>query len=62
MWAFEKCERCPQELDLAVREGSALRALPEFGNLSRLDAGDLKFEKALPPWNERARLSVEFAR
>ena len=27
MWAFEKCGRCPQELDLAVRPGSGLRGL-----------------------------------
>jgi hypothetical protein len=62
MWAFEKCGRCPQELDLAVREGSGLRVLLGFANLSWIDADDLELEKDLSPGNERARLSAEFAR
>ena len=62
MWAFEKCGRCSLELDLAVRDGSGVRALPRFAKLSWLDANDLESEKDLPPGKERARLSAEFAR
>jgi hypothetical protein len=59
-WAFEKWGRC-QELDLAVREGSAL-LVPKFAKPSWLDTNDLELVKDLSPGNERARLLVELAR
>lgn len=68
MRAFEKCGRCPHELDLAVREGAGLRLLrgvvlgvvPGFAKVSWLDARDLEPVKDLEPVNERARVFAEF--